>query len=131
MESLSPLEGEWVELMRKRLKKQEWWLYLVILVVCFILAGAIHTFMKAPSRRANGASVDEAWKEVVQKVLGAPADEAMMEKLRKGQLDRSDVERIENACGDDLNEEDRKKLKEALERFKREGGLGKQPLGQH
>jgi len=117
--------------MRKRLKKQEWWLYLVILVVCFILAGAIHTFMKEPSGRVKGPPVDEAWKEAVQNVLGEPVDETMMEKLRKGQLDESDLERIKKAHGGELNEEDRRKLKEAFERFKKDGVLGEQPSGQH
>ena len=116
--------------MRKGLKKQEWWLYLVILVVCFILAGAIHTFMKEPRGRDLLPPTEEAWKEVVEKILGEPVDETMIEKLRKGQFKPSDLERVEKAYGGDLNEEDRKKLREALERFKREGRLGEQRSGQ-
>jgi hypothetical protein len=113
--------------MRKRLKKQEWWFYLVILVACFILAGAIHTFMEETRGGAKGPPEDAEWKEAVRKVLVEPVDETMMEKLRKGYLDESDWERIEKARSGELNEEDRRKLKEAFERFKKEGRLGEQP----
>lgn len=117
--------------MGKGLKKQGWWFYLVILVVCFILAGAIHTFMREPRGRDVGPPTDEAWKKVVEKVLGEPVDETMVENLRKGQFKPSDTERVEKAYGGDLNEEDRKKLKEVFERLKREGSLGEQPSKEH
>jgi hypothetical protein len=113
--------------MRNWLKKEEWWFYLVILAVCFILAGAIHTFMREPSGGAKGPQVDDEWTEAVRKVLGDRIDETMMEKLRKGQLDESDMERIKKAYGSEVSEEDRRKVKETLERLKKEGRLPEQP----
>jgi hypothetical protein len=104
----------------RRLKKQELKAYLTIIMFCFFVAAAIHALI-AEKGKEDGQRELNVDIEGIQKILGDRVDQETLEKLRRGKVDAKDIERLKETYAGKMNEADRKKLKEILERFKSRG----------
>ena len=102
----------------RRLKKRELKAYLTIIMFCFFLAAAIHALF-AEKGKEGGQPELNAGVASIRKILGDEVDRKTLEKLTRGRMDDKEIERLEESYAGKLNEADRKKLKEAFDRFRK------------